>query len=231
MAIVKSFAGDGLSNGAITTGTAGAGDTHFDALTGTGLAVVTEGIRPPCIGVPDGTGLLYATWTVTTLSNWAARFYIKTATAPNNGTFFSTYDASTNKVTAIDFNSSGQLRLSTNPGTNVNFNVANVAFPLGQWVRVEYTEFASGAWTLAYYPSDATVATYSASGTKATAQTVTAVRVGRLTGANASSGLYYDDIAVADAATPIGPVPSGAPATPWSAITSEGLVPLYLTAL
>lgn len=229
MAVIKSWAGDGLSAGALTTSSAGPGDTAFDSLTGTGLTVTTDGIRSPCIASPDGAGLLYARWNATP-ANWALRFYVKLHTASSGEFIAGAYDSASNKVTAFDFNSSGQLRLSTNPGANVNFHVATAAFPLDTWVRVEYTETAAGAWTLAYYTGDSTVAIGTGSGTKATPQALASVRFGRLTGAIASSGLRFDDLALADTASFIGSA-SGLPASPWYAITSGGLVPLSLTAL
>ena len=218
MAVIKAWAGAGLTpGGTITTATAGTGDTVFVAVTGTACTVAADGIRTPCIGVTNGTGLAYGQWSgLGPLSNWSLKFMVKTTTAASGLIIASTSDASSNKVTGFDFTSSGQLRLSTNPGSNVNFHVFPAAFPLGTWTRVEYTEATGGAWTCAYYNGDSGTPIASGSGTKATAQTMAQVRVGRIAAAVASSGLFLDDIVLADS-TPLGtPVLTNTEGTPAS---------------
>ena len=200
MGVIKSWGGAGLTSGTtITTGTNGTGDTAFSSVTGTACKVANDGIRTPCLGVDDGTGLAYGQWTISALGNWSLKLMVKVTTAASGLIFASTSDASSNKVTGFDFTASGQLRLSTNPsGTNTNFQVFAAAFPTGSWTRIEYAETAAGAWTCAYYAGDSSTPIASASGTKATAQTMASVRVGRIAAAVASSGLKLDDIAVAD---------------------------------
>lgn len=208
MATVRQWSGDGLTPGAFTTSSAGTGDDAFTSTTGSGLTVSNSGLHAPRIGVPDGAGLVNATWNLAApLGTWAVRLYVTTHTAPSAGVFFGAYDGGGNKVVGMDFTSGGALRLATKPSaTNINFYVAPTAFPLDTEIRIDYTETAAGAWTVAYYAGDDTTPIHSSSGTKATAQTVSSVAIGRLAAAPTYSGLYLDSIALTDTATPIGPV-------------------------
>ena len=218
MAVIKAWAGAGLTpGGTITNSTAGDGDTPFDSVTGTACVITADGIRTPCLGVNDGTGLAYGQWSgLGPLSSWSLRFMVKLTTAASGLIIATTSDASSNKVTGFDFTSSGQLRLSTNPGSNSNFHVFSAAFPVGTWTRVEYTEATGGAWTCAYFNGDSATPLASASGTKSTPQTLTQARLGRIAAAVASSGLRIDDIVLADSTplpTPVLTNTEGVPAS------------------
>ena len=226
MATVRQWSGDGLAPGALTTSSAGTGDTPFTSISGTGLAVAAGGLHAPRISVPDGAGLVNATWTLAAaLGTWAVRLYVRTTTAPSGGVFFNAYDGGGNKVVGMDFTSSGALRLATKPSTTtINFYVAPTAFPLDTEIRIDYTETAAGAWTVAYYVGDDTTPIHSSSGTKATAQTISSLVIGRLAAAPTYSGLFIDSIALTDTASPIGPVVTAPPPPLWHIRTAGGWV-------
>lgn len=201
MTILKTWGGQGLATGSLTTSSAGTGDNPFDTVAA-GLTIASDGVRSPCIGVPDGTGPLAAAWNLTTQPAWSIRVYYKAGT--NEGIFATAY-AGSSKIVQLDFNSTGKLRLTgTVSGANsVRWTSTNVP-ATGTWWRVEATYTASsGAWTVAYYAADATTATESGSGTQDTNLSLSSLSVGRV--GSTTAGMFVDDIAVADSATFIGP--------------------------
>lgn len=214
MATIRSWSGVGLSPGALTTSSAGTGDTAFSSITGTALTVDASGPRSPQIKVADGTGTSYATWTVGPLTNWAIRFYV---TKSSSAAFvFQVNDGATDKAAGFDFNTGGSLRLSARQGgTNVNLWVATAAFPVDTRMRVEYTETSAGAWTVAYYTGDSTTAVQTGSGTKTTPQSAVTVWAGRISGAVATTNLFLDDLAVGDNASALGPWTDGTTPPSW----------------
>lgn len=201
MTIIRSWSGDGVATGPLTTASAGSGDTAFTTV-GSGLTVDPGGIRPPCISVADGTGPAQATWSSLSSANWAIRQYVKVGSA--TGLVLNAH-AGTNTIAQADFNGSGNFRFSsTVAGAKKIVWVAAATFPTSSWTRVEATYVGStGALQVAYYAGDGTTAIDSTSTTVDTGLTLTDAVFGRYGGTTA--GLYVDDIAVADQASMIGP--------------------------
>lgn len=215
MTRIRSWAGDGLSAGALTTSSAGTGDTAFSSVS-SGLEIAASGSRSPCLSVPDGTGIRIATWTLGSplTAGYAMRFRY-TVGALSGVIIAQSNDSGGNKSAAFDFNASGNLRFSTRAGgTNTIPWVASAVSPTGTEVRVEYREVTSGGsttWALAYYLGDSSTPVQSASGTKAAVQDVQSFNFMRFSGAVATTGLTMDDFAVDDnGAAFIGPVASAA---------------------
>lgn len=224
MGTAVKWSGDGLSNGAFTTSSFGTGDTPPSSVTGSALSVGASSLRSPSMVVADGTGLGYATWTLpTVLTNWGLRFYFE-KTALSTAIITTVDDGSGAKAASFDFTTSGNLRMSTlASGVNVNAFVSTAVLPVdGTRMRCEYKENSSGVWNIAYYLGDGYTPIEVGSGTK-TPQPAKTLRVGRISGAVATTGLKLDDIMLLNTADYPGSVVPP-PDSPFRIFTATGVV-------
>ena len=224
MSTAVKWSGDGLANGAFTTSSFGTGDTPPSSVTGSTLAVATGTPRSPVMAPANGTGTSYATWTIPSeLANWGFRFMFR-RTAASNAIIASIDDASGAKAASFDFSTSGNLRLSTlASGVNVNAFVSAAVIPAdNSWQRVEYREDSAGNWGIRLYAADGYTPSQVATGTKVP-QAAKTLRVGRISGAVATTGLQLDDILLLDTADyPGSAVPP--PVSPFHIYTATGVV-------
>lgn len=222
MAIVVSWSGDGLSDGSMSTASAGTGDTAPTRVTGTAPVIETFGARPPSIAVDVPVGQAfedYAVWRYATgVSNYAVRFYFY-STAINTGHVNGcrilsclSGDGSTLRLMSLCYRSNRFLGLALGYPTETQ-TLSPQALALNTWYRIELV--VSGTSVTAYvYPGESLAPVFSWSATITTLTTATQYFYFGKNAGGAFGKSYFDDIRVADSAALIGPeVPP--PASAW----------------
>lgn len=224
MAVIRSWGGDGLTAGAVTTGSVGTGDTAFSATQGT-PTIVESGARSPRISIPDAAGAHNVRWwplAGSALTNLACRCYITITGTPGEATIFRAAAGGAEKW-AVRLRTSGRIGLYSDaawriPGVNDSIPVD------GSLLRVEAVATGTTVDLYVYAGHSDTVL---ASGTTTAALSgVDEVWFGKASGAQTSSGLTLDDLAVSDTAALIGPsvvesVPLDTPAN-FSLVAAAG---------
>lgn len=222
MAVIKKWSGDGLSPGTITTSTAGTGDSPFNGVYGdpggTYPNVVASGPRSPQLEFPTANSKSAAPfWNLGTLTRCAGRFYVTTPAAWNAASHtIAQIDSSGTLCARINISGSGapgQLRIINAATTQVGATASNT-LALNTRYRVEWTlDQVSGVFAVNMYLGDSTTVFTGLSATSSYGSSCNRVVFGNYSTA-AVPLMQYDDFAVADTATFIGPAVTPPPATP-----------------
>lgn len=228
MAIVAQWSGDGLTDGTVvTTATAGTGDTPFSQVNGSGgnVLVRNSGVRPMRLEFPALTSQTkFLTWTsgvVGLRTVYAVRCYVELT---NYGSLSSTIfrlQTGATEVWRVDVAGTGgsppgEVRLRGTAGALLD-DSGTLGLALNTVYRFEGV-VSAGSVTLKVYTGDSMTVWDTLTGTVAT--TVDRFDIGP-SGSTTSAIQYFDDIAIADTASEIGPVaPSGPTVSVWNG-TSE----------
>lgn len=212
MAEIFRWYGDGLSAGALTTSSAGPGDTAPAAILGsTGPQIVTSGTRSPelSFAASPATDQCGARWEYTAATELGVRFYFTTGSSlPASGQIpqIVWIDDGGAFLVEVDYTSTGRINLRDNVG--VIAQTAASTLTTNTTYRVELTvDHATGDLALDLFNGDSGTPLASLSGTSANlgAQT-TRISLGKLNSATAPTHMF-DSILVLDEAVMPGPVP------------------------
>lgn len=220
MAVLKKWSGAGLSPGVVTTSTAGTGDSPFNGFNGdpggTYPNVVSSGPRSPQLEFPTANSKSASPfWDLPTLTQCAGRFYFTTPTVWNSVShaiaqmaFGSTLCA---RINISGSGAPGQLRITNAAATQVGAT-ANNTLALNTRYRVEWTlDQVAGVFTVNMYLGDSTTVFTTLSATSNYGASCNRVVFGNYSAA-AVPLMQFDDFAVADTSSFIGP--AAASATP-----------------
>lgn len=212
MAVVAQWLGNGLSEGPLTSDTAGEGDTSFFVAVPENCSVVNSGPRPPRARIGAGDGV-YLSWGVNklnhTFTECAVRMYAE----------FESWSAEPSVSFIQGFSGPAQWKLDiagsteTHPGQVRLLNASNTLLadsgsdvvPLNTLVRIELVITAAGDMTAYVYLGDSTTALFTVNATGLTTPTFTALRVGNTAASVAGETWYMDDLMLSDTAELIGP--------------------------
>lgn len=204
MAVIRTWSGDGLSPGVLTTSTAGTGDTAFVTIGGGGTFTVTaDGTRLPQITWPSTSAAHNLRWNALgNLTAWAVRRYFSVASLP--GVTWGILVGLTSgggDLFRVEINSSGYLRYRS--ASAAVYSPSTNAIEADTVYRIELTGQADGSSIVALYQGDSTTALLSSTVT-VTAGNLDEIRFGHHN-SMATSGETGDDFAIADTAIFIGP--------------------------
>jgi hypothetical protein len=209
MALVARWHGDGLTEGTpVTATTAGPGDAAWNVVTsGAAFIDTAGGTRPPRIRVdqqPSTAAQLI--WTIATLGTrtiYAVRMYVEFSALPSVGTPILQAYASANTALRwrLDVTSTGLLRLRDAANTIVA--TATVPFAVNTEYRIEVMVDGTAAAVAVHQGDHEGTPLIALTGT--VGSSLDALRVGNTNTSPTWPRFYLDDLAVADAATPIGP--------------------------
>ncbi len=197
----RKWQGDGLSAGALTTSSAGAGDTAFSTVTGS-LTIVNSGIRSPRILLPDAAGIKRVHWwplDSAPLSQYAVRWY-QTFGDYSPSEIWLANGLSSGDRWSVRMTASGNLRLRDDAAGSTLWT--GTVIPLNQSVRFELVVNGAAVSLRAYQGDTDTQYT----GTTATLSNsaINELRFG-FSSSVVSTAITYDDIAFHSAAVEIGP--------------------------
>lgn len=215
MAVVASWSGAGLADGtAVTTSTAGTGDTAFAAFVTAGaFQVDTSGLHTPRIQADQAAAtdaqLMWNTAVLGTLGPHAVRMYFELSALPGgNGRLLAAHDASNVLCWWLDVTSAGILRLRDPGGSAKDTSAA--ALPTGTEMRLEVVADGAGAVTATVYTGNGTTPWDTLTGT-GFGTTFQQLRILNPSTSPTWPRLWVDEIAVANVAAEIGPVVSPIP--------------------
>lgn len=212
MAVLASWSGLGLADGAaVGTSTAGPGDTAFTTVTPDAFTVDDSGLHAPRLQVDQQAAteaqLIWDSTVVgTSLTAWAARVYVELSDYPpsNGGRILGAYTAANTLMWFVDLTTTGVFRLRDSGGSAVD---TDGPLPLDTELRVEAVH-DDGAVTVNVYTGDSdTLVASVASGGLSAGSALEAIRFGMPATSPVWPTLWLDEMAVADEATEIGPVP------------------------
>ncbi|WP_100812998.1 PKD domain-containing protein [Microbacterium lacus] len=228
MSIIRKWSGDGLSAGALTTGSVGTGDAAWSSVVA-GHTIEAAGTRSPRIAVPDDAVAYYTRWlALGNLSTWAARYAFRWASGAPGGSIglIEARDSAGNQVFRIEINTSGLVRIRN--ASAATWSQTTGGLVAAQDYRVEVYG-GSGTLNLRIYQGDSTTPYISQSSAVETA-TVDEIRFGRHSG-QTLTGERRDDFAVSDTAALIGPpIPPSVDAGPAQNVAAAATVNLTATA-
>lgn len=210
MSIVASWSGEGLVDGTpVDTSTAGTGDAPFTTVTPGAATVEASGLHGPRIRIEQAAAteaqLVWGTAVLGALSAHAVRIYVElSAHPPGNGRILAAHDASNVLQWWLDVTSAGILRLRDPGGSAKDTSAA--ALPVGVELRVEVVADGAGAVTVAVYEGDSTAPWDVLAGT-GFGTTVQQLRILNPNTSPTWPAVMVDEVAVADTAAEIGPVP------------------------
>ncbi|TYK47149.1 hypothetical protein [Actinomadura decatromicini] len=213
MAILASWSGAGLADGtAVTTSTAGTGDTPFGTVTASAFTVkASGGLHAPRIQMDQAAAtaaeLIWGSAVVgTSLTAWAARCYVELSALPpaNGGRLVSAYTASNALLWFVDVTTAGLLRLRNAGGTAVSTSAA--ALPTSTELRIEGVHNNGAVVVNVYTGNGGTVLTSVSSTGLGVGSGLEAVRFGMPAVSPTWGRLWLDEFAVANTAAEIGPV-------------------------
>lgn len=221
MAVIKKWSGDGLSPGTVTTSTAGTGDSPFNGFNGdpggTYPTVVASGPRSPQLEFPTANSKSAAPyWDLPTLTKSAGRFYFTTPSAWNSVSHaiaqMATGGTLCARINISGTGAPGQLRITNAAATQVAATASNT-IALSTRYRVEWTlDQVAGVFTVNMYLGDSTTVFTTLSATSSYGASCNRVVFGNYSAA-AVPLMQFDDFAIADTATLIGPAVVTPPAT------------------
>lgn len=232
MAIIRSWSGDGLAAGPLTTSSAGTGDTPFNNFWGsapqTAPNIVASGPRSPQIELPTVSGKSAAMyWNIPAQSVGAGRLYFDTPSAWNSISH-SLVEIHTDPSYAIvarimlaGSSSPGQLRFfdGTAPTPVQIAATASNTLTLSTRYRLEWTlNQTTSMMVVKLYKGDSLTEVTSLSGTGSFGTSRNNVLFGNYNVNNVVPVMTMDDFAISDTATLIGPkvVPSTPTVTVWN---------------
>lgn len=199
MAIIRSWAGAGVADGPLTTATTGTGDVAFDAVynsvsvAGGRIKIANDGLVSQC------------RWVGLNLSGYGVRAYVSLDSLPTVVVaIMHAQTADTTQLWRVTVSVAGTLQLRDSAQLNV---AESPAMTLGQAYRVEVVVNGS-ATTLSVYDQVETL--FYTKTVNLTAGTLEQVQFGKTNGP-AFGPLYFDDLAIGNTASAIGPKTGGAP--------------------
>lgn len=207
MAIVASWSGDGLTAGAMTTASTGAGDTVISEVTST-VSLVDTGPRIPQIEFtnPSGGAECVVVWEFTAQALGTGRFYFTTPSAlPASGQipyFFEIYSG-TSRLASMDITSTGRFNLRSNTAV-LQQGPSGMVQPSTRY-RIEWMLDNSTNQIVAHiFVGDSETVLQTLSGTATAGATHSRVRLGRMNGANVNP-YQVDDLVVTNTGSFVGP--------------------------
>lgn len=220
MADIFRWSGDGLTAGALTTSSAGTGDTAPGSILGSaGPQIAAGGTRSPRLSfaASPATDQSGAQWDYSAATALGARIYFTTGSAlPTSGNLPVIFQALSGMtvVVYIDYTSTGRFNLRD--GSTLLDQTSSGTIVANETYRLELTvNHGTGVVALGIYAGESTTPLDTLSGTSAVLGASTSmVRLGKLNSATSPTH-YIDDILVTDTATMPGPwVDPAPPATP-----------------
>lgn len=210
MSIIRSWSGNGLQPGALTTDSAGPGDTPFTRVQGP-VTIESGGERSPRIRLADTAEVKRVHWWPlpnAPLTSYAVRCYITFGAIPTELAHLISAPGPGADQWSIRINASGMLVVRDDAAGVVRW-VATQPTPVGQAVRIEAI-IDDGQLEMRAYEGE-TDTVISASPSVAVGTNVDELRFGFSTSV-ASASVTYDDMALSDEAEWIGavdPTPGG----------------------
>lgn len=208
MATLLKWDGDGLTPGAaVTTSTAGPGDTAPSAVVGT-PTLDASGARPPRIKhVQAASVASYTTWSHVADGTMAARWYTRFSGFPSASFTIAQGLLAGSQKWRLDLagtggSPAGEFRLRNDVNTQISDSGA-LGVPLNTELRVELT-LATDVLTAWIFEGDSLTELFSISGTVGTTVTVDQIRVGNVLAAVTAPTFYVDDLQIDDVAVRIG---------------------------
>jgi hypothetical protein len=208
MTVLLRWSGDGLA-GNLTTGSAGSGDTAPSFITGATPTIEPSGARPPAIRFAQaGTTVNYAVWTFSAsdLYAYTIRGYVNFSGFPasDQAAVWKFVNAGETLASwAFAITSGGFARIMDKNGSTAA--TGDVALVAGLWYRIEAV--TNGDVTNLYvYEGESTTAHDTVSATLAAPVAGGRVRVGNDFGTPNLPPFWFDDLAISNEATLIGPV-------------------------
>lgn len=210
MTVLRTWSGDGLSAGALTTSSAGTGDDPFDTFIGTGQNIVATGPRSPQIEFDQVAATASAIrWTITSQTQGSGRVYVTTPSAWPSASFpVALLIGSATQVFRLDLGGSGspgQIRLR-NGTTQLQASANNVVTTSHRYRFEWIIDHGADSAEAKVFDGDTTTAlvtlTQSSAGSFGTAHDT--VSFGNSATTPTVGAWQVDDLAVADAATYIG---------------------------
>lgn len=212
-----------------TVGAALGGGCIFDSVvaTGTGGTIVYDSVRAMGgsrsikVSPVGASGAVYAAKNFTAGIQLAARFYVYTATAFDNGASLFGFYVGATRVADIRFNSSQKIRVTAAASASDHAWTAANNFPLNQWIRVEVylkvgTTISNGQIQVAYYAGDSTTAIENSSLLTAVntgTEGITSLRFGLASTSTQATAYWLDSFSLnTDATGLLGPDTGAAPA-------------------
>jgi len=211
MAEILRWSGDGLTPGALTTASAGTGDTPPLGIAGL-PSIVSAGSRPPAIQA-GGSEIAYAAWVLGTRTASAGRVYwTPSALAPSGAPlwFLRVVEGTTIRF-QVDMESTGRLNLRDQSAQVLQQGATGVVQP-GVTYRVEWAIQSNGTISLSYFEGEGTTPVQQLEGTIPAQHD--GVWLGHTAGGAGYTGtMLFDDLLVVDTPTMPGPwVDPNAPA-------------------
>lgn len=210
--ILKRWSGDGLAPAALTTASAGPGDTPFTGVTG-GPTIVAAPWRGPRILLPDAAQVKRVQWSPlfgSSLEEYAIRWYMTfQGYSPADIYLAQGLEGSAGKW-SVRMNSSGMVRFRDDAAAIMRWT-GTVPMPLNQQIRFELVVDGTVA-VLKMFFGDYDVIIDQIT-TSLTDFDINAAWFG-FSAAVASNGITYDDLAVSSVASAIGP--AAAPLPPYT---------------
>jgi hypothetical protein len=220
LTVIRTWSGDGVSAGAMTTGKVGTGDTAFTAINSDStnlVAVEASGTRSPRIKVTktDGNNVARCNWgslSGLNLTATAGRVYFTApTTAPSESQILVAAESSSAPAWSIRMAGGpggSKLRLYDKSSTQVAETAVGLIHD--RTYRIEWTQTANTMTVYLYFGDSSTLLdsiTYTSTGQFNVIPQRVMFGYGR--GSVVTDSGYFDDMALADTATLIGPVVTG----------------------
>lgn len=219
MAVIRSWAGDGLSAGAASTGSVGAGDNAFTTV-GAGINITTDGPRSPRLTWPSGSSNVNTRWNgLGGLTAWALRVYVEFDNLPSAAYgLLGGYNSGGTERWRLECSGSNVPRLR-NSDTETFTWTAPGGLSADQQYRVELTGTDDGSCTVYIYEGESETPLYTGSAT-IPAEALYEVRWGQVAG-SAAAERKMDDFAIGDTADLLGAVDPDEPEPPYEGVIRE----------
>jgi hypothetical protein len=209
MATTFKWSGAGLSAGALTTSSAGTGDTAPSGLQGTGQTIEASGPRPPQILLTQvAATLCSAYWTITSRTTLFFRGYVTLDTLVTSNHLIARIGAGTSRGLDLQVLSTGKARIINAANAGITSQDTAAVLTPGKRYRVEITLTLTDV-TVRWFDGEnlSPLWTQSATGNNFGTD-ITRVTIGNPTSTPTNEPARWADLIVDDAAMP---APAGLP--------------------
>lgn len=206
MTTVFSWAGDGLSAGALTTSSAGTGDGTWDEVNGS-LTISATGVRPPRIYMPLSSSVSRVRKYLTPQTSTGISFYMNWESFAGStvALIVGQQNSHVDQSWRIEKRSTGELRLRNAANTQVGSDSAGALSPATDYRMALTIDSGGNLVCNAFIGESATIA---ATVSGAVDATVDAIRIGDAYTVTNEPGHYIDNVVFTNTAVDPGPVPA-----------------------
>lgn len=201
MANVKNWYGNGLSNGTLTTSSAGPGDDVWSALAGSSGPPTIEAVGSnPRIKIVESAGANNFRWdSLGPINEWGVGFLYRIAAQPSGGcALLQVLDSTPTQICRLEQGSTGGMTLRDTSNTSIATAAAGT-IQTDTWYWITVVGTSAGAITVKVYLEDASSPSATLSGSAGTTNDANRATFGSVASVT-SSGRYFDSLVVVNKA-------------------------------